>query len=193
MARTDNLKNFLTDIADSIREKKGTTEVIEANKFDTEIKNLPSGGGDEELEASYLSLLNDTLGANTIKLPNGLTSIGAHAFYTKTNLGAISLPDAITFIGRHAFTLCENMLLEKLPSSLTKIEEYAFAYCRKLALTNLPDTLTTIEQNAFRDCVKLALTELPSSLTVINDSTFYGCSSILLRYYQGSHLQWIHV
>lgn len=44
MARTDTLGNFLTDVADAIREKKGTSETIQASNFDTEIENLPSGG-----------------------------------------------------------------------------------------------------------------------------------------------------
>lgn len=43
MARTDNLSNFLTDVADSIREKKGTTELIPASEFDTEIDSISSG------------------------------------------------------------------------------------------------------------------------------------------------------
>ena len=43
MARTDNLNNFLTDVADSIREKKGTTELIPASEFDTEIDSISSG------------------------------------------------------------------------------------------------------------------------------------------------------
>ena len=45
MARTDTLPHFLTDVADAIREKKGTSETIQASDFDTEIENLPSGGG----------------------------------------------------------------------------------------------------------------------------------------------------
>ena len=45
MARTNNLSNFLTDVADAIRTKKGTSETILASDFDTEIENLPSGGG----------------------------------------------------------------------------------------------------------------------------------------------------
>ena len=45
MARIDNLNNFLTDVADSIREKKGTTELIPASAFDTEIDSI-SGGVD---------------------------------------------------------------------------------------------------------------------------------------------------
>lgn len=44
MARTNNLTDFLTDVADAIREKKGTSETIQASDFDTEIENLPSGG-----------------------------------------------------------------------------------------------------------------------------------------------------
>lgn len=45
MARTDTLGHFLTDVADAIREKKGSVDTIAAEDFDTEIENLPSGGG----------------------------------------------------------------------------------------------------------------------------------------------------
>ena len=37
MARVDNLSNFLTDVADAIRDKKGTSAAIAASSFDTEI------------------------------------------------------------------------------------------------------------------------------------------------------------
>ena len=43
MARTDTLGNFLTDIANSIRNKKGTTDTIIASNFDTEIDSIESG------------------------------------------------------------------------------------------------------------------------------------------------------
>ena len=42
MAKTDNLNDFLKDIADAIREKKGTSDPINAQDFADEIKN---GGG----------------------------------------------------------------------------------------------------------------------------------------------------
>lgn len=45
MAKDNNLQDFLTDIADAIREKKGTTEKINPQDFATEIANLSSGGG----------------------------------------------------------------------------------------------------------------------------------------------------
>lgn len=46
MARIDNLSNFLLDVANSIRTKKGTSDLIEIANFDTEILSIPSGGGE---------------------------------------------------------------------------------------------------------------------------------------------------
>lgn len=43
MSKQDNLTDFLTDVADAIREKKGSTEKINPQNFSEEIKNLPSG------------------------------------------------------------------------------------------------------------------------------------------------------
>ena len=44
MARTNNLTNFLTDVASAIKTKKGSNTSIPAANFDTEIINLPSQG-----------------------------------------------------------------------------------------------------------------------------------------------------
>ena len=43
MANTSNLSSFLTDVADAIREKKGTQDQIPAENFDTEIKSIETG------------------------------------------------------------------------------------------------------------------------------------------------------
>ena len=50
MARTDTLGHFLTDVADAIRTKGGTSANIQASSFDTAIANLPGGGGTTEVE-----------------------------------------------------------------------------------------------------------------------------------------------
>ena len=44
MARTNNLSNFLTDVASAIKEKKGDNTNILASNFDVEILSLPSQG-----------------------------------------------------------------------------------------------------------------------------------------------------
>ena len=60
MARTDNLSNFLTDVANAIREKKETSSQIPAKDFDTQIKSIEKGFqlvdwelGDEDIYEEY--------------------------------------------------------------------------------------------------------------------------------------------
>lgn len=47
MAKNNNLGDFLSDIADAIREKKGTTEPINAQDFASEIASISGGGGSD--------------------------------------------------------------------------------------------------------------------------------------------------
>lgn len=47
MAKENNLKDFLTDVADAIREKKGTTDLINPQDFSAEIASIETGGGGE--------------------------------------------------------------------------------------------------------------------------------------------------
>lgn len=44
MAKTNNLSDYLTDIANAIRNKKGTTAKIPAQNFSSEIASISSGG-----------------------------------------------------------------------------------------------------------------------------------------------------
>lgn len=45
MAKNDNLKDFLADVANAIREKKGTTDLINPQDFSAEIASIETGGG----------------------------------------------------------------------------------------------------------------------------------------------------
>ena len=44
--KNDNLKDFLTDVADAIREKEGSSEPINPQEFSDRIRAIQSGGGD---------------------------------------------------------------------------------------------------------------------------------------------------
>lgn len=46
MAKDNNIQDFLTDVADAIREKKGTTDLINPQDFSSEIANFKGGGVD---------------------------------------------------------------------------------------------------------------------------------------------------
>ena len=58
MAKTDNLTDFLTDIADAIREKKGTTGAINPQDFSSEIASIESGGGGGVVTSAPISDVN---------------------------------------------------------------------------------------------------------------------------------------
>ena len=45
MAKNNNLQDFLTDVANSIRTKTGTTEQINAQDFSDKILSIQTGGG----------------------------------------------------------------------------------------------------------------------------------------------------
>jgi surface protein len=45
MAKNDNLKDFLIDVADAIRAKKGTSAAINPQNFSAEIASIETGGG----------------------------------------------------------------------------------------------------------------------------------------------------
>lgn len=64
MARTDTLPHFLTDVADAIRTKAGTSEPIQASDFDTEIENLPSGADLDEY--FYTEITENTSSSNNM-------------------------------------------------------------------------------------------------------------------------------
>lgn len=60
MARIDNLTNFLTDVAESIRTKKGTTDKISPSNFDTEIESIQTGGGEPNLQEKSVVITENT-------------------------------------------------------------------------------------------------------------------------------------
>lgn len=61
MSKANNLGDFLTDVADAIRAKKGTSGQINAQNFSTEIASIPSGGAGYTI---YYSLTNCTASAS---------------------------------------------------------------------------------------------------------------------------------
>lgn len=73
MARTDTLGNFLTDVAEAIRTKEGTTETIPASEFDTRISNL-SGGGSEDL-SEELNTQDSALTTQEITIEHIITAL----------------------------------------------------------------------------------------------------------------------
>jgi hypothetical protein len=66
MAKTDNLSDFLTDVANAIRTKKGTVADIDAQDFYDEILSIPSGGSSEYGVDELSSPISATSGTSAV-------------------------------------------------------------------------------------------------------------------------------
>lgn len=89
----------------------------------------------------------------SVHFPNGLTEIGAGAFFRCTKLTSVSFPNSLTKIEAGAFATCTGLISVHLPNSLSKIGARAF-YGSGLISIQLP-SLTEIGEKAFAACVEI--------------------------------------
>lgn len=61
-----------------------------------------------------------------VSLPDGLTSIGAQAFYGCSSLAGITFPESLTVIGENAFFGCSALPEVSIPASVAEIGAFAF-------------------------------------------------------------------
>lgn len=165
MARVDSLGHFLTDVADAIREKGGTSEPIQASDFDTEIENLPSGGG-----ADLSDYFEPTIGS-------GSSNFGGWC-YTIKSLPATTTVDGISL--SNAFTGFQGTTLPLIDTS--NVETIASMCNNCPNLTNIPLLNTsnvTNMNNTFFGCTSLTTVPLlnTSNVTAMNN-TFYNCPNL---------------
>lgn len=164
MARTDTLGHFLTDVADAIREKGGTSETITASDFDTAIANLPSGGGADLSE--YFTNVMIVSGGNGFaslvkKLPSEITLVGtslSSGFYSfrGTEIPVFDTSSVTNFY--NCFGWCVNLIA--IPdldfSQGTNFTSFA-EYCS--SIKTVPDlhliSKSASFSQAFRGCTNL--------------------------------------
>ena len=94
------------------------------------------------------------LGLKASKIPSYTEHIGSHAF-RDSGAESIALPEGVTSIGDYAFAHNDRLKEITLPQSLTSIGKYAFLWCAALESIALPDGVTSVGDNAFSTCVSL--------------------------------------
>lgn len=178
MARTDTLGNFLTDIATAIRQKKGTTETIQASSFDTEIANIPTGN---EPEKGIIITDWDSNGNPTVVKIKGLTSIPNAAFYNYsvndglfTELTSVNIPTGIAKLGNNVFYNCSKLILNEIPDTVSQIGNSCFFNCHSLVSMTIKGDITYMKNAAFRSCMNLEKIVFEGSATGIQNTVFYG-------------------
>ena len=94
------------------------------------------------------------LGLKASKIPSYTEHIGSHAF-RDSGAESIALPEGVTSIGDYAFAHNDRLKEITLPQSLTSIGKYAFLWCAALESIALPDGVTSVGNNAFSTCISL--------------------------------------
>lgn len=156
MATADKLKKYVTDIADAIRAKEGSTEKINPQDFVDRINTLSIGGGGEEYGA-YLKILEVPA-----KIDGG-----------KDSTLNVDSPEVVEFFS-DAFGWCKavnledqfNMYLQnQIPNYIALV-----AYEAKKKDIGLPNVYDTLQKRVPILAVKTKLGDV-EKLLFINDIT----------------------
>ena len=120
---------------------------------------------------------NTTVTSATI--PNGVTSIGAYAFYDCTGLTSIDIPNSVTIIGESAFYNCTGLTSVDIPNSVTIIGELAFQNCTGLTSVDIAPglNLLSIGTAAFEGC-PITSPVIVSALTTVMPYAFDNLSIV---------------
>ena len=168
----------LTAVADSIREKGGTTGALAfPDGFVSAVQAIQAGGG--EADSSFKDVIERT--AVNPTLPSDLTKIGNYAFDSCTNLALTSLPDGVNSIGNYAFERCTNLALTSLPYGVTSISGSAFQRCSGLTTITFEGTPSSISSRAFYDCIHLTTINVPWSEGAVANAP-WGATNATINY-----------
>ena len=190
MAKTDNLGDFLKDVADSIRTKTGTTELINAQDFSAKILNISSG------ENTLKKLLDATKTTKYLfssyegdDIPNLIqyndTSEVTNMSYMYQWCKATNFPQLntskVTNVS-YMFYNCKTIVTAPILNLSNVINgESIFRNCANLTTCEISDfSNATILNGLFADCRKLKNTASNLTTPKVTDTgfMFYNCSAL---------------
>jgi hypothetical protein len=175
MSKQDNLTDFLTDVADAIREKKGTADKINPQNFSDEIRGIESGN-------TFSKVMIDADGrgkyaVTKVIVDEGVTEISSYAYYSLPFV-EIEFPQSLIKIGSSAMESCSYITELIFPDSVTYIGSRMCYACGKLKKITLPRSLTTMGVTAFESTPISNPVFIPPLLMTIHNNAFAYCSQL---------------
>ena len=125
-----------------------------------------------------------------VVVSEGVTHIGAYAFFNCSYLTSVTIADSVTSIGNNAFQSCNVLETLSIPNQVQTIGTYAFNNCWCLTGVAIPEGITRIESNTFSYCNNLEQITIPDSVTYIGDGAFNNCAKLNSITYNGAQAEW---
>ena len=180
----ENIVELLTDVADAIREKKGTTDKINAQNFAEEIRNLPSGG--------EVAMMADVSGSvlignqvESIVIGKAITKLGENCFLNYANLKSVQMHDDIIDLSYNAFSGCSSLESIDFPKNLVALPNGTCKNCTSLRIARLQNNIKSIGNTVFNGCSSLKTVVILQSdnvITLYNTNSFVGNAEDRLIY-----------
>lgn len=117
-----------------------------------------------------------TLGDNILYYSYSDSNSDFHSFHP--NLREVKLPEGLSCIGASAFCDSPELTEVKIPSTVTEIKESAFSGCTGLKKIELPPQLEEVGYSSFYGCSGLTEITIPSSVKTIRSGAFERCTSL---------------
>ena len=107
-----------------------------------------------------------------VVIEDGVTSVGAYAFYGYNYLSEVVFPSTLTFIGKLAF------YNSGLTSPVYNAHVFAFMPTSYSGAYTIPDGIESIAGDAFSNCSGLTSVTIPNSVTSIGGYAFAHCTGL---------------
>ena len=107
-----------------------------------------------------------------VKLPEGLSCIGASAFCDSPELTEVKIPSTVTKIKDSAFSRCTGLTKIELPPQLEEVGYSSFYGCSGLTEITIPSSVKTIRSGAFEECYNLESVTLSEGIREIGTEAF---------------------
>lgn len=98
--------------------------------------------------------------------------VGYSPFAARWDIVHVVIGDGVTSVGAWAFYDCDELLVAELGKDIKTVSQGAFFGCVSLSSITLPEGLTTIESNGFEHCIAWKEISLPESVTSLGAYAF---------------------
>lgn len=118
---------------------------------------------------------------HSVKLPQGITSIGNYAFYESDIEDEITFPNALKTIGECAFER-SKVKAAYMQNNVTSVGYGAFYGCYFLEYASWSSTASSIPEICFARCYNLRTFDIPEGVTIIEREAFVYANLFNVRF-----------